>query len=102
MAKSILIRPVVSEKSQALAGTDNRYAFVVAKDANKLTVARAIEEMYGFKPTNVNTLIVPGKTRTRQRKGGVARGMKAAYKKAYVTLAEGDTIDFFNATDAAE
>jgi large subunit ribosomal protein L23 len=100
MAKSILIRPVVSEKSQLLGASDNRYAFVVAKDANKLTIARAVEEMYGFKPTNVNTLIVPGKTRTRQRKGGVARGMKAAYKKAYVTLAEGDTIDFFNANAA--
>jgi large subunit ribosomal protein L23 len=102
MAKSVLIRPVVSEKSTTLGVKENKYAFVVAKSANKITIAKAVEEMYGFRPLSVNTLVVPGKTRVRQRKGGVARGMKAAYKKAYVTLAEGDSIDFFNADDAAQ
>ena len=100
MAKNILIRPIISEKAQGLSDSENKYAFVVAKDANKIEIGKAVEAMYGFAPVSVNTLVVPGKTRSRMRGRNVARGMKSSYKKAYVTLAEGDSINFYGEVEA--
>jgi large subunit ribosomal protein L23 len=94
--KSILIKPVVSEKSNRLSDKLNQYCFVVAKSANKIEIAKAITVMYGVTPVSVNTLIVPGKNKSRSTRRGVTRGIRPSYKKAYVTLAEGDTIDFYN------
>lgn len=102
MAKNILIRPIITEKAQGFMDKENKYAFVVAKDANKIEIGKAIEALYGFAPVSVNTLIVPGKTRSRMRGRSVARGMKSAYKKAYVTLAEGDSINFYGEAVEAE
>jgi large subunit ribosomal protein L23 len=102
MAKSILIRPIITEKAQGFMDNENKYAFVVAKSANKIEIGKAIEAMYGFAPVSVNTLIVPGKTRSRMRGHNVARGMKSAYKKAYITLAEGDSINFYGDAEVVE
>jgi large subunit ribosomal protein L23 len=101
MAKNILLKPIISEKTQGELANQNKYAFVVAKDANKIEIGKAVEAMYGVTTTAVNTLVVPGKTVNRNRRGTNVRGMKSSYKKAYVTLAEGDAIDFFN-VEAAE
>jgi large subunit ribosomal protein L23 len=91
-AMSILIRPVVSEKTYGLmdAGT---YVFVVDPRATKIDVRNAVEQAFNVKVTNVNTLNRKGKT-TRNRKTGVT-GSKPGSKRAIVTLKKGDTINLF-------
>lgn len=71
------------------------YTFVVDKKANKLEVKKAVEEFYGVQVTDVNTAIMPAKQKSRFTKQGLLTGRKPGYKKAFVTLAEGDTIDLF-------
>lgn len=94
MAKSILIRPVITEKSDKAMGK-SVYTFVVDKSANKLEVARAVEAMFNVSVETVNTAVVPGKMKTRSTRSGMVTGMKPAYKKAFVTLQEGEKIDLF-------
>ena len=73
----------------------NRYAFVVGRKANKIEIKKAVEEFYGVQVTNVNTSVTPGKAKSRNTKAGVVSGRKPAKKKAYVTVAEGETIDLY-------
>ena len=87
----VLKRPVVTEKSTALREEDNQYAFEVALDANKIEIRRAVESSFGVRVTDVRTQIVRGKMK-RFRRGF---GKKPNWKKAVVTLREGDFIDFF-------
>jgi len=72
----------------------NRYGFVVAKDANKLQIKQAVEELYDVKVAEVNTMRYAGKRKQRYTKSGISIGKTASYKKAVVTLAEGEVIDF--------
>ena len=74
----------------------NRYGFVVAKDANKLQIKQAVEELYSVKVADVNTMRYAGKRKQRYTKSGVSIGKSASYKKAVVTLAEGEVIDFYS------
>jgi large subunit ribosomal protein L23 len=92
----ILISPLVTEKSTRLSEKHNRYGFVVDKRANKLQIKKAVEKMYGVSVKEVNTLRQPRKARQRYTKTGVIKGTKSGYKKAFVTLAEGETIDFYS------
>jgi len=89
-SRDIVIRPVVSEKSYSMI-EHNRYTFEVDKRASKPQIANAVEEIFKVTVTNVNTMNVPGKSR-RVR---YAKGMTPAWKKAVVTLKEGDKIEFF-------
>lgn len=93
--KQILIRPVVTEKSTALQEDIQQYVFVVNKDANKIEIKDAIESMYGVNVERVNTSILPSKSKSRFTKSGVINGRKKSYKKAFVTLADGEEIDIF-------
>lgn len=92
----VLVKPVITEKVNGQIEDSGRYTFVVDRKANKLEIKSAIEEFYGVKVEEVNTMVVPGKNKTRFTKAGYIQGMKPAYKKAVVTLAEGDTIDLFS------
>ena len=74
----------------------NRYAFVVSRKANKLEIKKAVEEFYGVSVVDVNTAVVPGKNKARYTKAGFIQGMKGAYKKALVTVADGETIDLYS------
>jgi large subunit ribosomal protein L23 len=74
----------------------NRYGFQVVRTANKIEIKKAVEELYNVQVLDVNTLIVAPKTKQRYTKSGLIRGAKAAYKKAIVTLKEGETIDFYS------
>ena len=74
----------------------NRYGFVVAKDANKLQIKEAVEELYDVKVADVNTMRYAGKRKQRYTKSGVSVGQTSSYKKAVVTLAEGEVIDFYS------
>jgi large subunit ribosomal protein L23 len=91
----VLVRPVLTEKVNGQMEKTGRYTFEVAKAANKLEVKKAVEEFYGVKVEDVNTIVVPAKNKSRFTKAGVLRGRKSGYKKAIVTLAEGDSIDLF-------
>ncbi len=92
----ILIKPIVTEKMTAQADKFNRYGFIVAKNANKLQIKKAVEDLYGVTVAEVNTLRYGGKLKTRYTKSGVMSGRTAAAKKAIVTLAEGNAIDFYS------
>ena len=92
----ILLKPLVTEKMTSLGDKFNRYGFIVAKNANKIEIKKAVEELYGVTVEAVNTMRYGGKVKTRYTKSGVMTGKTAATKKAVVTLAAGNTIDFYS------
>lgn len=92
----ILLKPIITEKMTAQVDDLNRYGFIVEKNANKLQIKNAVEELYGVSVESVNTMRYAGKTKTRYSKTGVVRGKASSYKKAIVTLVEGETIDFYS------
>ena len=90
--RDVIVRPIVSEKSYA-ALDKNSYTFLVAKDSNKTEIKEAIQQIWNVRVLNVNTLVRKGKTkRTR-----FANGKRPDHKHAVVTLAEGDSIEIFEA-----
>ena len=91
----ILIKPILSEKINKQTEKMNRYAFIVGRKANKLEIKKAVESFYGVQVTDVNTAVMPGKAKSRNTKAGVVSGRKPAKKKAYVTVAEGESIDLY-------
>lgn len=92
----ITIKPIVTEKATKLSEKLNRYTFRVTPSANKYQIKDLVEQLYGVKVVNVNTMIVRGKNKSRYTKSGFLRGKTSAYKKALVTVAEGQTIDFYS------
>ena len=92
---SILKRPLVTEKVSAL-NEKGKYGFIVEKTANKVEIKSAVEKMYNVNVEKVNTLSVMGKQKSRFTKAGVLSGRKPHYKKAIVTLAAGEVIDFYS------
>jgi large subunit ribosomal protein L23 len=91
----VLVKPIVTEKSNKLTDSRRQYAFRVNRKANKLEIKKAVEDFYGVKVADVHTIVVPGKAKSRFTKAGFISGVKPAYKKAYVTVAEGETIDLY-------
>jgi large subunit ribosomal protein L23 len=89
-------KPVITEKMTALTEGLNRYGFVVDTNANKLQIKEAVENMYGVTVENINTMNYKGKHKTRYTKAGWVQGRTNKFKKAIVTLAEGDVIDFYS------
>ena len=92
----VIKKPVVTEKMTELGESLNQYAFIVDRSANKIMIREAVEELYDVKVVRVNTMNFDGKARSRVTKSGYITGRTNAYKKAIVTLAEGETIDFFS------
>jgi large subunit ribosomal protein L23 len=92
----ILLKPIVTEKMTSQGDKYNRYGFVVAKNANKLQIKKAIEELYNVTVDSVNTMRYGGKVKTRNTKSGLLVGKTASRKKAVITLAEGSKIDFYS------
>jgi large subunit ribosomal protein L23 len=91
----ILKQPIVTEKSTLLGEKLNRVQFKVDKKANKIEIKKAVEELYGVRVIDVNTIIQRGKTKNRQTKAGTVQGRTNSYKKAIITLAEGESIDIY-------
>ena len=89
-ARDILLRPLVTEKSTALL-EEGKYVFEVARAANKVQIAQAVAEIFNVKVVAVNTINVTGKV----KRVGRNVGRRRSYKKAIVTLAPGETIQFF-------
>ena len=92
----ILKKPIVTEKMTGLGEKLNRYGFIVDKRANKIEIKKAVEEMYDVRVDAVNTIIYGGKAKSRYTKTGVVTGKTTSFKKAIVTLADGDNIDFYS------
>ena len=93
----IIIKPIVTEKQTAITDKKaNRFGFRVSPDANKIEIKSAIEAMYNVKVVDVNTMKYSGKNKSRYTKSGIISGRQDSFKKAIVTLKEGDVIDFFS------
>ena len=93
---AIIIKPIVTEKMTAAGEKLNRYGFRVERTANKLQIKKAVEEMYNDQVMDVNTMVVAPKRMQRWTRSGLLRGKTNSYKKAVVTLKEGETIDFYS------
>ena len=92
----IILKPIISEKMTDTRVKLVRYGFFVQKKANKLQIKKAVEQLYGVQVRTVNTMNYGGTLKSRGTRSGVQLGRTAAYKKAIVTLAEGETIDFYS------
>lgn len=88
---TVLLEPHISEKVAILGDTVNQYAFKVAKDATKAEIREAVETLFSVNVSKVTTANVKGKTK-RNVRGGITR--KKNWKKAYITVADGQEIDY--------
>ena len=94
---SVIIKPIFTEKQTEISEKfENRYGFIVAPSANKVEIKKAVETLYNVHVERVNTIRYDGKERSRYTKSGVVTGRTPSYKKAIVTLKEGETIDLFS------
>ncbi len=91
-----LKKPILTEKASMLTEKQNRYVFQVDHRANKLQIKSAIEKMYNVNVKAINTMVVFGKMKSRNTKAGMVTGNAAKYKKAIITLKEGEIIDFYS------
>lgn len=89
--RDILRRPIVTEKSAGMMDENNTYVFEVSENANKLQIKNAIEQYFGVKVVDVRTLIVRGKV----KRFGRHFGKRSNWKKAFVKLADGDSLNFY-------
>ena len=93
---SIIVKPIVTEKMTTLGEKLQRYGFVVLRNANKIQIKKAVEDLYSVEVKEVNTMNYSGKNKSRSTKRGFVAGRTSAHKKAIVTLAKGQTIDFYS------
>ena len=91
-----IIKPLVTQKMTGITEKQNKYGFVVRPEANKIELKKEIESRYNVTVTDVNTCVYAGKNKTRYTKAGLLKGRTNAFKKAIVTLKEGDVIDFYS------
>jgi large subunit ribosomal protein L23 len=95
--KTIIKKPIISEKATGLSETFNRFTFAVDRTANKIEIKKAVEKMYGVQITDVRTMNYGGgKPSTKYTNRGVVEQPSKKWKKAIVTVADGETIDLFN------
>lgn len=92
---SVLVKPLVTEKVSAL-NEKGKYGFVVNRKANKVEIKKAVEKMYGVTVEDVNTMNYLGKAKSRFSKSRMISGRASSFKKAIVTVADGDIIDFYS------
>ena len=95
MASKILIKPIITEKAEMLTNKRSQYTFMVDKKTNKIEIRKAVEALYSVNVESVNTIIMPAKLRSRNTKAGLIKGRVSSYKKAIITLASGEQIDYF-------
>lgn len=98
MEKTIIIKPIITEATNSLnreEGADKQYVFMVHKDANKPEIKKEIEKMYGVNIKSIRTALYMGKQRSRYTKTGILKGRKNHFKKAFITLEENQSINFY-------
>ena len=91
----ILVRPLYTEKIARLQDAENKYAFEVSRDANKIEIRKAVEKKFAVKVASIRTMLMPGKVRQQQTRGGRFHGRRPDWKKAIVTLVQGDKLELF-------
>ena len=91
-----IIKPLVTEKMTGITEKQNKFGFIVRPDANKIEIKKEVEAQYNVTLTDVNTCIYAGKNKSRYIRSGLLKGRTNAFKKAIVTLKEGDVIDFYS------
>ena len=91
-----IIKPLITEKMTGVTEKLNRYGFVVSPKANKIEIKAEVESLYNVTVLDVNTMNYAGKNKSRYTKAGLLKGRTNAFKKAIVTLKEGDVIDFYS------
>ena len=91
-----IVKPLVTEKMTAFTEKFNRFGFIVRPEANKVEIKKEVEALYNVTDVEVNTLRYAGKNKSRYTRSGIINGRTNAFKKAIVTLKEGDTIDFYS------
>ena len=96
MSTGILLKPVLTEKMTSASEALNVYGFIVDRKADKGKIKRAVESMFGVKVSSVRTMNYLGKVKRKQTKTTVQIGRTNSYKKAIVSLVDGDTIDVFS------
>lgn len=92
---SVLVKPLITEKSTAANEKRGHIGFVVLKDATKPQIKKEVEDFYKVNVTGISTMVYSGKNKSRFTKKGFFSGRKSGYKKAFITLKEGQKIDFF-------
>ena len=92
----IIVKPLVTEKMTAITEKFNRFGFIVRPEANKVEIKKEVEALYNVTVVEVNTMRYAGKDKSRYTSSGLINGRTNAFKKAIVTLKEGDTIDFYS------
>ena len=92
-----IVKPLVTEKMTAISEKqNNKFGFIVRPEANKIEIKKEVEAKYNVNVVSVNTMNYAGKRKSRYTKAGVIKGKTKAYKKAIVTLKDGETIDFYS------
>ena len=91
----VIRAPLITEKTTIVREDGRTLVFEVSRDANKIDIARAVERQFRVTVTNVRTMNFKGKTKTQMTRRGRFTGKTSHFKKAIVTLKEGDKIDFF-------
>ena len=95
--ENVIIKPIITEKANGEAENFNRYTFAVNTKANKIEIRKAVEKMYGVQITEVRTMNYGGgKPSTKYTNRGIVEQPNKKWKKAIVTVADGETIDLFN------
>jgi large subunit ribosomal protein L23 len=92
----VIVKPVITEKMTEKGESLNQFGFIVDPNANKLQIKTEVENLYGVQVVSVNTMRYSGKSKSRMTKTGLLTGKTKAFKKAIITLADGETIDFFS------
>jgi len=95
MVKTILVKPIITEKSEMLSEKQGQYSFVVHRRANKIEIRNAIEKAYSVNVASVNTMVMPGKAKNRNTRSGMVKGRVSSFKKAIVTLVDGEVLDLY-------
>ncbi len=91
-----IVKPLVTEKMTNITEKQNKFGFIVRPEANKLQIKAEIEAQYNVNVVGISTMIYAGKNKSRYTKAGLLKGRTNAFKKAIVTLKEGETIDFYS------
>jgi large subunit ribosomal protein L23 len=91
----ILIKPLITEKMTNLTADTGKYGFIVNPHSNKIEIAKAVEKKFNVHVVSVRTINHPGKTKTQFRKSGRFTGKTSKFKKAIITLKEGEKIELF-------
>jgi large subunit ribosomal protein L23 len=94
---SVIVKPIFTEKQTAITDKfENRYGFIVVPSANKVQIKNAVEALYNVHVESVNTMKYDGRKKSRYTKTGLVTGSTSSFKKAIVTLKQGETIDLFS------